>query len=159
MKSFLYILITVVAISLGACKTSSLPAEMPDDIRSMVENMDFSIRVSDMAPQRYYSRPVTSVYGIEVKDGWLNSSLPYLGQQQIPTAYSSIPKGLTFKEIIRKSYIEENHKKNRTEITIDVKNEEDSYIYVIYLYYDYKAEIMVRPNKRDFIRFYGDIEQ
>ena len=112
-----------------------------------------------MAPQRYISRVITSVYGIEVKDGWLKSNLPYLGQVQIPTVYPSIPKGLNFQEEIRDYSVVDNPKKHRAEINLFVRNEEDSYLYSIYIYYDGKAEIMVRPAKRDFIRFYGDVEE
>ncbi len=141
-----------------ACKTS-FPDEMPLELKSKIEKLNFRIRVSDMAPQRYISRVITSVYGIEVKDGWMNSNLPYLGQVQMPSIYTAIPKGLNFKEEIRECSTVDNPKKHREEINIYVRNEEDRYLYSIYIYYDGKAEIMVRPAKRDFIRFYGDVEQ
>ena len=157
-RLFFNVICITLLIGCVACK-SVLPDEMPLVLKSKVENLDFSIRISDMAPQRYLSRIVTSIYGIEVKDGWLNSNLPYLGQVQIPTSYTSIPKGLNFQEEIRDYSVNDNQRKHRAEINLYVKNEEDSYLYCIYIYYDGKAEIMVRPAKRDFIRFYGDVEE
>ena len=131
---------------------------IPEYVLNAVKNMDFTVVVDQMAPQRYYSRTINSYHFIKVKDATLVSDLPYIGQVQIPTAYSSsITKGLNFTEQIRELAQKNNDRKQRTEIDILVKNEEDSYLYRIYIYFNGNAEIMVKPTKRDFIRFYGQL--
>ena len=99
---------------------------IPEYVLNAVKNMDFTVVVDQMAPQRYYSRTINSYHFIKVKDATLVSDLPYIGQVQIPTAYSSsITKGLNFTEQIRELAQKNNDRKQRTEIDILVKNEED----------------------------------
>ena len=117
----------------------------------------FKVRVSQMYPQRYYSRPVLSEFTLEVKDGWLYSNLPYIGQVHSPSFYS-VSKGLNFEAPIQDFAKRRNEKKHSNEFEFAVKNEEDSYVYVVTIYDNGTADIYVRAQKRDAIRFSGDLE-
>ena len=117
----------------------------------------FKVRASQMYPQRYYSRPVLSEFTLEVKDGWLYSNLPYIGQVHSPSFYS-VSKGLNFEAPIQDFAKRRNEKKHNSEFEFAVKNEEDSYVYVVTIYDNGTADIYVTAQKRDAIRFSGDLE-
>ncbi len=149
-------------VFLFACNTANknmADIQMPQSVRDAIEKREFTIQVNDMAPQRYHSRILTSPYDIKVKDGLLYSNLPYLGQVQTPSVYTSTPKGLNFIEEIKEFSFTDNTRKKRVEITIKVRNEEDAYVYQISISYNADAEVIVRPMKRDFIRFYGQLTE
>ena len=126
-------------------------------VKKAWKEKDFRVVVDEMMPQRYYSRTILSYYDMHVKDGILDSNLPYFGQVQVPSAYTAFPKGLNFTEEIREYVAVDNLDKRTVEIQMLVKNEEDSYLYNVRIFYDGKAEIMVKPQKRDYIRFRGEL--
>ena len=148
---------------LQSCSTASTAtrsqrqAETAALVGERLEKHDFKIYVSYMSPQRYPSRDITSDYYVKVGDGRLISNLPYFGQAQVPTmTYPA--QGLNF-DLPIKSFSENyNEAKLRTDMKIHVSNDEDSYEYVISLFDNGTADIMVRPQKCDYVRFSGEIE-
>ena len=126
-------------------------------MNGQLPQLAFKVRVSQMYPQRYYSRPVLSEFTLEVKDGWLYSNLPYIGQVHSPSFYS-VSKGLNFEAPIQDFAKRRNEKKHNSEFEFAVKNEEDSYVYVVTIYDNGTADIYVKAQKRDAIRFSGDLE-
>jgi len=156
----LYILLAALCIACNTAKNNLNESnDIPDFVVDALQNKNITVVVNQMQPQRYYSRDIYSYHYIKINQETLISDLPYLGQVQTPSAYSSITKGLNFTEVIRQYEQVHNPRKKRAEINIIVKNDEDSYLYRIFIYYNGNAEIMVKPTKRDYIRFYGQLIQ
>ena len=126
-------------------------------VREQISQQNFRIRVNHMYPQRYPSRTVMSEFWMELKDGMLNSYLPYLGQVQSPSPYS-IEQGLNFEAEVKNYSEQRNDRKRRTEIMFNAKSQEDTYLYKVYIYDNGSAEIDVHANRRDYIRFSGELE-
>lgn len=126
-------------------------------VHEQLSARSFRIRVDYMFPQRYPSRPVMSVFWLELKDGVVNSYLPYFGQVQSPSPYSQ-DEGLNFETETRNYTEKRNERKHRTEILFNVKSSSDYFLYKIFVYDDGNAEIDVHSNRRDYIRFSGELE-
>lgn len=148
-------------LALVSCATSAekakMAAETARQVKEQVEAETFKIKVDYMYPQRYPSRPVMSDFWLEMKEGSVNSYLPYFGQVQMPSAYS-IDEGLNFETHIKNFVKQRNDRKHRTEIQFNAKSPDDYYLYTIYVYDDGKADISVNSNRRDAIRFSGELE-
>ena len=127
-------------------------------VREQLASRSFRIRVDYMFPQRYPSRPVMSVFWLELKDSLVNSYLPYFGQVQSPSPYSQ-DDGLNFEAEIRNYTEKRNERKHRMEILFNAKSSNDYFLYKIFVYDDGKAEIDVYSNRRDYIRFSGELEE
>ena len=67
-------------------------------------------------------------------------------------------KGLNFSERILSYQQERNQRKERTNITIRVENEEDRYTYLIEIYDNGSSTVSVRSVNRDYISFTGDLQ-
>ncbi len=156
-NTFLFLTAFLFVACASTVKNSQKLDDMSDDVRRALQEKCFCIVVNDMMPQRYFSKNLNSYHDIKVKGNVLESNLPYMGQVQVPSAYSSFPKGLNFTEKIRDFSQSDNPRKKRVEISLKVKNEEDSYIYNVFIYYNGNADITVKPSKRDFVRFHGDL--
>ena len=114
------------------------------------------IDITSMNTLRYGSRMVTSDFYLELRGDTLRSYLPYLGDVQMPTMSPSI--GLNFDEPVL-SYKESKPKSNKyTQIDIDVRTREGSYLYVIEIYDNGQTYIRVRSMNRDHISFDGTLE-
>ncbi len=148
-------------IALASCATSAEKAKRASETARQVQEQvaaeTFKIKVDYMYPQRYPSRPIMSDFWLEMKEGSVNSYLPYFGQVQMPSAYS-IDEGLNFETPIKNFVKQRNDRKHRTEIQFNAKSPDDYYLYTIYIYDDGKADISVSSNRRDAIRFSGELE-
>ena len=126
-------------------------------VRDQLSAQSFRILVDYMFPQRYPSRPVMSDFWMEMKDGRLNSYLPYFGQVQSPSPYSQ-DQGLNFESDIKNYTEKRNDRKHRTEIQFNAKSNDDYYLYKLFIYDDGNAEIDIHSQRRDAIRFSGEME-
>lgn len=147
---------------LTACATSEQrlqrQAERAAAVAEMISQKAFKIRVDHMYPQRYPSRPVMSEFWLELRDGVLNSYLPFFGQVQMPSMQTQ-SQGLNFEAPVLAFDESRNDRKQYTEFAMRVRSEEDAYLYVVTIYDNGNAEIYVRGNNRDYIRFSGEIEE
>ena len=93
-------------------------------------------------------------YCVEVRNDSLISYLPYFGR-----AYN-VPygggKGLNFSERIGRynEFVEKNGKRH---IEIDLKNEEDTYLYTIDVFENGRSSIDVQSRQRERISYSGDM--
>lgn len=107
-----------------------------------------------MYPMRGGSKNVTSNYSVEVRNDSLYSYLPYFGRAfHVPYGGG---KGLNFSEPIG-SYRESTIKKGRQHIEINVRNDEDSYLYVIDVFDNGNSDIEVRAQQRERISYSGEM--
>ena len=124
-------------------------------VRKALEARAYTVSFDYMNPMKGRGRTLTSNYSIEVRNDSLFSYLPYAGE-----AYN-VPygggKALNFNAPIAE-YSQEAGKKGRTEITLDVRNEEDHYTYRLTVFPDGNATLYVQPTHRQSISFSGEME-
>ena len=108
-----------------------------------------------MIPAKGPGRALTTDYSLTLRNDSLISYLPYAGR-----AYN-IPygggKALNFEAPVGK-YQKKTRKNGDTEITVKLKNEEDSYIYRLTISKDGSAWIYIQPTQRQGISFSGKME-
>ncbi len=154
-------LLALLAVFLFGCGSQQSRIEKASaqsvHVREQLTARSFRIRVDYMFPQRYPSRPVMSEFWLELKNDRVNSYLPYFGQVQSPSPYSQ-DEGLNFETEIRNYTEKRNEHKHRTEILFNAKSSSDYFLYKIFVYDDGNAEIDVHSNRRDYIRFSGELE-
>jgi len=142
----------------GAAKSASTQASLsPEELQTAqkiwqkMDEKNFSIDVDYMFSMRGEAKSVTG-YFVSVKDGTLDSGLPYFGYaRNIPLGGG---KGLSFEEKII-DYKDGGLEKDSRTVVISVKNEEDAYVYTITVYANAYTDIHVRCDNRDAISFRG----
>ncbi len=148
-------------MTMTSCASTADKAQRAAQNRQYVQEQlaaeTFKIKVDYMYPQRYPSRPIMSDFWLEMKEGSVNSYLPYFGQVHMPSLYS-IDEGLNFETPIQNYTKRRNERKHRTEIQFNAKSRDDYYAYSIYIYDDGNADISVHSNRRDAIRYSGELE-
>ncbi|MBR1466627.1 MAG: DUF4251 domain-containing protein [Bacteroidaceae bacterium] len=148
-------------MTMTSCASTADKAQRAAQNRQYVQEQlaaeNFKIKVDYMYPQRYPSRPIMSDFWLEMKEGSVNSYLPYFGQVHMPSLYS-IDEGLNFETPIQNYTKRRNERKHRTEIQFNAKSRDDYYAYSIYIYDDGNADISVHSNRRDAIRYSGELE-
>lgn len=130
-------------------------AEITHFVEKALEEQDYTINVDFMIPQQGRSRALTSPYFIKIKNDSIISYLPYVGR-----AYS-VPygggQGLNFDAPIE-SYSSKKGKKDKTTISIKVKNTEDNYTYTLTIYNNGSTNVYVQPNNKQSISYRGKME-
>ena len=157
--SFSKVLTCLVLVILCGCATpeerAARAAEQAALVKRALAERNYKIGVNFMYPMKGGSKRVSYGYSVEVRNDSLISYLPYFGQ-----AYS-LPygggKGLNFSERIG-SYQESQDKKGQQRIEISVKNDEDTYLYMIEVFENGNSSISVRCTTRDRISYSGEME-
>ena len=116
-----------------------------------LQSADFRIEIDRMYPVRGSSQHVTN-YSVTVKDGVLNSHLPYIGQAW------RVPYGgghaLNFKADIG-SYNVVRTRDDGYEVRIYVKTDEDQHVYTLTVFNNGRASLDVQSQNRERISFSG----
>ncbi len=124
-------------------------------VEKALADRHYTINIQMMYPQRGPARNVTSNYSLEVKGDTLISYLPYFGR-----AYN-VPygggKGLNFTERVS-NYYESKNAKGQTKISIELTNEEDTYLYQLSIFDNGNTAIDVRSKEREPISYSGEIQ-
>ena len=160
MKHFSLLALLAIAVSVSCGTTrqtseqkSAEEARTSQSIEKMLADRSFQIDVYYMIPFRGGSKSVTT-YSITVDGSTIDSHLPFVGDaQNIPYGGG---KGLNFKEEIA-SYTDEGVKKDCHTIVINVKNEEDTYVYTLGIFNNGEVSIHVNSRNRDNISYLGRI--
>lgn len=122
-------------------------------VQQMLDNRSYRIDVDYMLPLRGRSQSVTS-YSVTIKENTIDSHLPYFGNVR------SVPygggKGLVFTEDIA-YYTDYGVNNDRRTIVINVKNDEDNYVYTLEIFNNGEASIYVQCRNRDNIRYRGSL--
>ena len=159
MKSLLSLVLLVVALmALEGCATAeeraARAAEQAARVKVALTEKRYKIMVERMYPMRGGSKNVSSNYSVEVRNDSLFSYLPYFGRAyQVPYGGG---KGLNFTERIG-SYHESQGKHGQRHIEIDVRNDEDTYLYTIDVYDNGNSDIEVQPRQRERISYSGEM--
>ena len=115
-----------------------------------IENGNFTIDIDRMYPIRGTSQHVTN-YSVSVKDGELNSHLPYFGQAwRVPYGGGH---GLTFKAPIVTYNVQ--RQLDGYEVRIYVKTDEDQHIYSLTVFTNGRATLDVQSQNRERISYGG----
>ena len=118
-----------------------------------LQNGNFRIDIDRMYPIRGSSQHVTN-YSVTVKDGVLNSHLPFIGQAW------RVPYGgghaLNFKADIG-SYRVAQTRKDGYEVRIYVKTDEDEHLYLLTVFNNGRASLDVQSGNRDRISYSGEM--
>lgn len=161
MKKFLFIVFFACSTvgMLSGCATSeeraARAAEQAAKVKAALAERHYKINVSRMYPMKGGAKSVSYGYGVEVRNDSLISYLPYFGRAyDVPYGGG---KGLSFSERIG-SYQESQAKSDQRLIKIDVKNDEDTYLYTIKVFDNGSSSIDVQSRKRESISYSGDME-
>lgn len=146
-------------VMLSGCATAeeraARAAEQAAKVKVALTERHYKIGVDHMYPMKGPSKNVSYGYSVEVRNDSLISYLPYFGQ------VFSVPygggKGLNFSERIG-NYRETQVKSNMRRIEIDVKNDEDTYLYTLEIFDNGSTSIDVQARQRDHISYSGSME-
>ena len=126
------------------------------EARMVVDNLqngDFRIDIDRMYPLRGTSQHVSN-YSVSVKDGVLDSHLPFIGQAW------RVPYGgghaLNFDAPIL-NYTVSQARKDGYEIRIYVKTDEDEHLYLLTVFENGRASLDVQSGNRDRISYSGEM--
>ena len=130
-------------------------AEQAKAVKTALQERNYQIAVNRMYPSRGASKIVSSGYSVEVRNDSLISYLPYFGRAyDVPYGGGN---GLNFSAPIR-NYKESQTKSDLRHIEIDVKNDEDTYLYTLDIFDNGSTDINVRSRQREPISFSGQME-
>lgn len=143
---------------LSGCATpeerAARAAEQVANVKAALTARNYRIAVSRMYPRSGASKNVSYGYSVAVRNDSLFSYLPYVGRAfNIPMGGG---KGLNFTAPII-HYTEATGKNGKRRIEIDVRNDEDSYSYMIEVFDNGNASIDVTARERDNISFSGNL--
>lgn len=152
MKAYSIFTVIALAIFVGCGAVRQTPQER-QDIQKALDNRSYQIDINYMIPMRGMSKSVSG-YSLTVEGDSIDSQLPYIGQAQ------SIPygggKGLSFQADIN-SYTDKGLEKDCRTIVIDVRNDEDHYVYTLDIFDSGDASVSVRCDNRDDISYRGSL--
>ena len=158
-----HLILTVMALTalvmLVGCATAeeraARAAEQAKAVKAALQERNYQIAINRMYPSRGASKTVSYGYSVVVRNDSLISYLPYFGR-----AYN-VPYGggnaLDFSAPIR-NYQESQPKSGLRHIEIDVKNNEDTYLYTLDIFDNGSTDINVRSRQREPISFSGEME-
>ena len=155
MNKFVFILTSLLLVSLTACHTGSrlTKEEMARQVRTSIEERHFTIAVDWMRPYGGMPQHVNSNYELKINDDELDSYLPYVGEAyHVPYGGG---KGLNFKAQIR-NYSATFAGNNGYIVECDVPND-DVFYYRINIFNSGKAIIDVWARDRNPISFQGEM--
>ena len=119
-----------------------------------LQNANFTIDIDRMYPLRGTSQHVSN-YSVSVKDGVLDSHLPFIGQAW------RVPYGgghaLNFKADIG-SYNVAKTRKDGYEVRIYVKTDEDEHLSLLTVFTNGRASLEVQSGNRDRISYSGEMD-
>lgn len=161
MKHGMITALVLAVLALTACGTTRQTAQekraeqerIAQSVRKVLDERSFQIDIDYMIPQRGGAQSV-SAYSITVKGDTIDSHLPYRGEAwSIPYGGGS---GLSFQGKIEK-YTDNGFQKDRRNITINVRNQEDAYVYTMDIFDNGSADIHVHCQNRDDISYHGTL--
>ena len=158
-KGLLSLAVVLLAVMvLEGCATAedraARAAEHAARVKVALKERHYKISVDHMYPMKGGSKSVSPSYSVEVRNDSLFSYLPFFGRAyQVPYGGG---KGLNFSERIG-SYRESLVKNGRRHIEINVRNDEDSYLYVIEVFDNGNSDIEVQAQQRERISYSGEM--
>ncbi|MBP3257718.1 MAG: DUF4251 domain-containing protein [Bacteroidales bacterium] len=153
-------LVAIVILSLVLASACGISRRSPQErqaealrIQEMLDSRNYTIDINYMLPLRSGGKAV-STYSLKVTGDTLDSHLPFIGEARM-VPYGG-GKGLNFQERIS-SYDDSGPSSDRRAVTMEVKNEEDSYVYTLTVFDNGDADIHVHCGNRDDISYRGSL--
>lgn len=159
-KTFITTLMALTAwVMLLGCATAeeraARAAEQAKAVKTALQERKYEIAVSRMYPPRGSSKSLSYGYSVVVRNDSLISYLPYFGRAyDVPYGGG---KGLNFSAPIS-NYKESQPKSDKRHIEIDVKNDEDIFLYTLDIFDNGNTTIDVQSRQRERITFSGEME-
>jgi len=153
----------LVTLMFAGCMSSRYSKEEKTVLRALKEqkvkeaiaNRDYTIDMNYMTPRYMPAKNLNYGYYIRVSGDSIYSYLPYVGQ-----AYR-VPYGggvaLNF-EGVMDGYAAQRSPKGGTLIQISVSNDEDTYLYQLFVFDNGSSRLQVYARERDSITFDGTME-
>ena len=158
MKQWIFTLLAV-AVTVSSCgvlssetreEKAAREAREAQMVLNNIQSGHFTIDIDRMYPIRGTSQHVTN-YSVSVKDGELNSHLPYFGQAwRVPYGGGH---GLTFKAPVGTYNV--MNRNDGYEVRIYVKTDEDQHIYTLTVFPNGRASLDVQSQNRERISYGG----
>ncbi len=123
-------------------------------VQEKVSARHFTIMVNYMYPFRGPSQPLTDRWSLAVDNDTVSSYLPYFGVSYRQPYGGG--KGLHFEGPIHEMQID-NSKKTFVQVSFITNNDAENLMYLIDVYDNGTAEIAVRSENSDPIRFSGEL--
>ncbi len=151
----LLLLFVVVAVCGCAVRNRSVDPEMAAAVAARIESGDYRVYFEDMDSEFMVPISESDKWNIELRDGVLNSYLPYFGRAYV--AMTGPQQGLDFVAAVQ-DYKVRQGRRGALEVSFWAKSDEDSYNYRLTAYPDGTAYLRVNPNLKTSIGFSGKLE-
>jgi len=136
-------------------KKAAQKAEQIEKTKALIESNAWQFDAHQMNPTSGKSRTLTTSYNIVVKDGQLESYLPYFGRAY-RADYGGTESPLIFKSEIS-DYKVEPAKKNGWTIKFKTSNKNDRLDYTIFVSESGSSSLNINSTDRQAISFHGDL--
>lgn len=160
-KPYLFLIATVVvlscAISCGTTHTAAQKAEIANEVRQKINNLEFTFKANYAYPTSFRSINLTPGYEVKVSSDTIESYLPYFGR-----AYTApidpMDTGIKFKTTKFDYEVIQGKKKGNWIIDIRVKDTGNDTALFFDIWENGTARLSVTDSKRQSISFTGEIE-
>jgi len=136
-------------------KKAAQKAEQMEKTKALVESNAWQFDATQMNPTSGKSRTLTTSYNIVIKDGQLDSYLPYFGRAY-RADYGSTESPLIFKSEISEYKVEPG-KKNGWTITFKTSNKNDRLNYTLFVTESGSSTLNINSTDRQAISFHGNL--
>ena len=148
----------VVLLTVG-CATAEKRAEqrklVAGQVAEAIKNRQLTMEVNCMHTQRYGAHRVTPDFNLTLRGDTLVSYLPFFGRAYGVT-YGSPSQGLNFTSVV-KNFRQTELKHDAVRMEMDVASQEDNFCYVLDIYPNGKAYLLVRSQERDAMHYDGEL--
>lgn len=136
-------------------KKAARKAEQIAQTKALIESNAWQFDATQMLPTQGKSRNLTTSYSVVVKDGQVDSYLPYMGRAY-RAEYGSTDSPMTFKAEIQ-DFSVEDWKKDGWIVKFGAKNKSDRLDFTFTITNTGSATLSVNSTDRQNISYYGDI--
>jgi hypothetical protein len=148
-------LILIMAICSFAAFAQNTDNSDYNEVKKLVESMDFIFEASSMLPREGSSRSlVTNLNYIKVKDGYSEAMLPYFGNYRLTSGGGMI----SFKDSLEKLRFSENKRKSLITLTYQVRNDQERFNVQLSVGSSGWATVVIKSINRPSISYYGKLK-
>ncbi|MCY1722173.1 DUF4251 domain-containing protein [Prolixibacteraceae bacterium Z1-6] len=136
-------------------KRTEREAKLVEQTKKLVEAETWQFDARQMLPARGRSRNLNTPYNVQVKDGEVDSYLPYFGVAH-SAPYGSTDSPMIFKAPVE-DYRTEEGKKGGYIIKFKAKNKNDLVEYTFNISSNGSTSLSVNSTNRQYISYHGDL--
>lgn len=136
-------------------KKAEREAKLVEQTKELIDAKTWEFSATQMIPARGKSRSLTSSYNVVLKDGNVNSYLPYFGVAH-SASYGGTDSPMIFEAPIE-DYSIKDGKKGAVIIKFKAKNKNDIVEYTFNISTNGSSSLSVNSTNRQHISYYGDL--